>query len=279
MAGIGAHHSEDRSVRSAACDDRGLLYGEGVFRTFRHGPAGVWDREGQFALLAHDCAALSIPAPGTAALDAAITDATTRIGTIQQVVRVSVTRGSGPRGYRPPADARASVFVTASEAPPLRAWDVGYRLRVCDLRLGSQPRLAGVKHLNRLENVLARAEWDDPAIDDGVLLGQSGEVVETVSANLFWRTGETVHVPALNLAGVAGRQRARIIDGLREAGADVIIGHFPLDALAAADEVWVCNSVMGLRAVTSIEDRVLPPGETTRHLAEALFGEWQVPGQ
>lgn len=207
MADVGIPRSDNRMATSLASDDRGLLYGDGVFRTFRYGPAGVWDREGQFALLQRDCSALGIPAPDGATLDAAITDATALVDAAQQVVRVTVTRGSGPRGYRPPADVRASVYVSASAAPPLRAWDSGYRLRVCDLRLGSQPRLGGIKHLNRLENVLARAEWDDPAIDDGVLLGQSGEVVETVSANLFWRSVDTVFVPATNLSGVAGRQR------------------------------------------------------------------------
>ena len=255
--------------------DRGLLYGDGVYRTFRHGATGPWDREAQFALLAHDCAALSIVPPSTAVLDRAVADAVAACPAVDQVVRVTVTRGSGPRGYRPPSAASAAVYVLAGPAPVLQAWDAGYRLRSCELRLGSQPRLAGLKHLNRLENVLARAEWDDPSIDDGVLLGTGGEVVETVMGNLFWRTGDTVFTPALNRAGVSGRQRARVLEALRQAGADVVIGHFAAGGLAAADEAWVCNSVLGLRAVTAFDGRPLTPGSRARQLAVEVFDAWQ----
>lgn len=258
-----------------APDDRGLLYGDGVFRTFRHGPNGVWDRDAQFGLLARDCRLLGIAPPARELLDAAVAQAVARCPAAQQVVRITVTRGSGPRGYRPPPDAQAAVHVSAAEAPALCAWDAGYRMRICTLRLGHQPRLAGAKHLNRLENVLARAEWDDPAIDDGVLLGQAGEVVESTMANLFWRSGDTAFAPALNRAGVAGRQRSRILEALRQAGANVIVGHFSLGTLTVADEVWVCNSVIGVRAVTELDGRALKPGDTTREIAAALFADWQ----
>jgi len=128
-----------------------------------------------------------------------------------------------------------------------------------------------VKHLNRLENVLARAEWDDPAIDDGILLDSAGAVVETVIGNLFWRCGETICTPAIDRAGVAGVQRQRILDHLTERRANLQIGHFPLDALLAADEVWVCNSVIGLRAVTRLQQRALTSGPLAADLAAQLF--------
>lgn len=263
------------STSAVPPDDRGLLYGDGVFRTFRHGPQGIWDRDAQFELLERDCQRLGIPSPSAAVLDASIAEAVSPGRPSRQVVRVTVTRGSGARGYRSPSPACPALYVMASPAPELRAWDSGYRLRLCDLRLGHQPRLAGTKHLNRLENILARAEWDDPAIDDGVLLDQRGNVVETVSANIFWRAGERVFTPALDQAGVAGRQRARVLDALRACGSEVSIGHFPWEAMAAAEEAWVCNSVIGLRAVTFIGDRVLRPGDTARGLAAGWFADWQ----
>jgi 4-amino-4-deoxychorismate lyase len=271
----GCPSAPDTPEAGSVVADRGLLYGDGVFRTVRHGPQGLWDRDAQFELLAHDCHTLGFDAPGVDALDARIGQAVAACGAPQQVVRITVTRGSGPRGYRPPVPARPAIFVSAAPAPPLRAWDAGYALRLCQLRLGHQPRLAGAKHLNRLENVLARAEWDDPQIDDGVLLDHAGNVVETVSANLFWRCGDTVHAPALNLAGVAGRQRARILGSLRTRGANLVIGHFEWNSLAAADEIWVCNSVIGLRAVTAIASRSLVPGDTARELAKGLFADWR----
>jgi 4-amino-4-deoxychorismate lyase len=265
----------DPPKTSGIGSDRGLLYGDGAFRTFRHGATGIWDREGQYALLAHDCKALGFDAPSPQALDAAVAGAVSACEAAEQVVRVTVTRGSGPRGYRPPVGADPAIHAHAGPAPARVAWDAGYRLRTCDLRLGSQPRLAGIKHLNRLENVLARAEWDDPSIDDGILLGQSGEVVETVLANIFWRDGDTIFTPALNRAGVSGRQRARILEALRRDGADVVIGHFSAGKLSTADEAWVCNSVNGLRAVTAIDGRGMRTGATAGRLAAELFGDWQ----
>lgn len=255
--------------------DRGLLYGDGVFRTFRHGATGPWDFEAQYALLVHDCAALGIVAPTSSAVAEAIAAAVAVCDASEQVARVTVTRGSGPRGYRPPAEPHPALYVSSGPAPAFRSWDAGHTMRTCDLRLGYQPRLAGIKHLNRLENVLARAEWDDPAVDDGVLLGESGEVVETVMANIFWRDGDTVFTPALNRAGVSGRQRARILDALQGEGADVVIGHFPAASLNAAAEAWVCNSVIGLRSVTGIDGRGMLPGPVARRLATSVFADWQ----
>lgn len=255
-------------------DDRGLLYGDGVFRTVRYAERQLLDHAAQYALLVHDCQMLGIVAPDTAALDNAVVAAIGAADAVSGVVRVTVTRGRGPRGYRPPAGSQPAVYVSAGPAPAPQAWDAGLRLRLCQLRLGHQPRLAGAKHLNRLENVMARAEWDDPAIDDGLLLGQSGEVVETTSANVFWRHGDTVFTPALNRAGVAGRQRARILESLRRSGTTVAIGHFSVGSIATADEVWACNSVIGLRAITALDEREFAPGACASRLARALFAEW-----
>lgn len=261
--------------RHLPVSDRGLLYGDGVFRTFRHGPSGPWDFEAQYALLEHDCAALGITAPPLEAVAREVAAAVAVVEAVDQVVRVTVTRGGGPRGYRPPTDTQPAVYVSSGPAPLRKPWDAGHVLRVCEMRLGHQPRLAGIKHLNRLENVLARAEWDDPAIDDGVLIGQAGEIVETVMANLFWRHGDTVFTPALNRAGVSGRQRARVLEALRRVGINVVIGHFSVDSLDIAHEAWVCNSVIGLRAVTRFDGRGMRPGELSQQLAADLFGDWQ----
>ena len=267
--------SQRQPIPLDATSDRGLLYGDGVFRTFRRSAAGPWDFDAQYALLAHDCAALGIVAPPRPTVAEAIAAAAATCDDSDQVIRITVTRGSGPRGYRPPAEPHPSLYVSVGPAPALRPWDAGHVMRTCDLRLGYQPRLAGIKHLNRLENVLARAEWDDPSVDDGVLLGQSGEVVETVMANIFWRDGDTVFTPALNRAGVSGRQRARIIESLQREGADVVIGHFSAGNLNAAAEAWVCNSVIGLRAVTAIDGRGMLPGPVARRLAVSVFADWQ----
>jgi len=263
------HRPASEFADTIATDDRGLSYGDGVFRTFRCTAGRPWDSQAQLRRLHADCAALALLAPPDDALLARIHADSHALG--EAVVRVTVTRGSGPRGYRAPVAPACRALVQASAAQAPASWDSGYTLRVCELRLGMQPRLAGVKHLNRLENVLARAEWDDPAIDDGILLDSAGAVVETVIGNLFWRCGETICTPAIDRAGVAGVQRQRILDHLAERRVSLQIGHFPLDALLAADEVWVCNSVIGLRAVTRLQQRALTSGPLAADLAAQLF--------
>jgi len=255
-------------ARSIPADDRGLLYGDGVYRTCIALAGEVWQAERQFQRLADDCNALGIAPPDTAWLAQCI--AADCLNIARALVRITVTRGGGARGYRPPLQPEPQVYLFVSTAPEPRAWNAGWRLRTCDLRLALQPRLAGIKHLNRLENVLARGEWDDPDIDDGLLLDARGCVVETVSANLFWAQSGRVFTPSLDASGIRGVQRDCVLESLQADGVPVEIGDFDPGALLAADEAWVCNSVIGVRAVTALDRHRYTPGPLTRRLAAAL---------
>jgi 4-amino-4-deoxychorismate lyase len=131
----------------------------------------------------------------------------------------------------------------------------GAVLRVCDLRLGLQPRLAGIKHLNRLENVLARAEWSDPAIHEGLLLDQDGWVISGCMSNLFVVRAGELHTPCLARCGVAGVTRARLMRLAAEAGMRVQEVDLDLAALLAADELFLTNSLIGLWPVARLQAR------------------------
>lgn len=250
--------------------DRGLAYGDGLYRTLEvvAGQPRLW--RWQWQRLAADCAALRLPCPDEALLLAEI--ATVCAGLPRAVAKVVLTRGSGQRGYAIPAQVQPTRIVSAAVwagYPPERAQH-GIVVRWCDTQLGLQPRLAGVKHLNRLENVLARSEWDDPAIAEGLMLDSDGTVVEGTMSNLFWVRDGQLYTPKLDRCGVSGAQRACIIDTARQLGIDVTEQRLQPAELLAADEAFVCNSLAGIWPLRQLDGNTWQAWPLTARLQQAL---------
>jgi 4-amino-4-deoxychorismate lyase len=244
--------------------DRGLAFGDGVFRTLqvRAGRPLNWDRH--FRRLAHDCQALGLAVPPEATLRSEMA----RVATGNAVVKLIVTRGASGRGYSLPTEAVPTRIVAAfgpPEYPPELARD-GVRVRRCDLVLSEQPRLAGVKTLNRLENVLARAEWFDAGIREGLLCDGGGRLIEATMSNVFLVCGGRVATPELTRCGVAGAQRDRIRDLAPAAGVGFEARDIAFAELAKAGEVFLANSLIGIWPVVALESRHWPVGPVTRRL-------------
>jgi 4-amino-4-deoxychorismate lyase len=244
--------------------DRGLAYGDGLFESIRlaGAVAPLWSRH--IRRLVESCERLRIPVPDTAPLWSEALEVTR--GMPHSVVRVTVTRGVGERGYALPA-APQPMRVVAAFAPPQvadSAYVQGVRMRVCDIRLAEQPLLAGMKHLNRLEQVLARAEWSDPAIAEGVLCDSHGKVISATMANLFAVVDGVLLTPALDRCGVAGVARAEVLAAFPQTQ----VGALTLDALLGASEVFLSSSVRGILPVRSLGKQDYPVGETTRQLQQ-----------
>jgi 4-amino-4-deoxychorismate lyase len=256
------------AATQVAALDRGLSYGDGVFRTLciAEGRPRWWTDH--LAKLAEDCARLGLDCPDAALLEQDLA----QLGSLpaRGVLRITVTRGEGRRGYHPPTSQRCSrILVCWSDDGPEYPED-GLTIRVCDLRLGQQPALAGIKHLNRLENVLARAEWNDPAIAEGVLLDQSGRVVAGVMSNLFLWRGGRLQTPRLHLCGVAGVARARLMRLAKAEGLTVEETDFDLPALLDADEIMLTNSLIGLRRVARLGEKTWPQALISPRLSGLL---------
>lgn len=244
-------------VQANALDprDRGFAYGDGVFRTvaLRDGLLEAWPQ--QWAKLAKDCQALSLQCPDPSDWLEAIRLA---VGEMRDAaLKLMVTRGCGLRGYLYPQPQQCNWLVLTG---PLPVYDSallqqGITARWCDLRLSSQPLLAGVKHLNRLENVLARNEWQEPQVREGLLLDQQGHVIEGTMSNLLLLTGQVLLTPALEQCGVAGVTRERILLSAARLGWRVEIGDVSVEQVLAADEVGVCNSLIGLWPVRALPQR------------------------
>ena len=177
-------------------------------------------------------------------------------------------RASGAAGTAPATRPARAAFAAGSSRTAAADAIVA---RWCTLRLAQQPRLAGIKHLNRLENVLARAEWSDPAIFEGLLCDDSGMVVSGVMSNLFWISHGELFTPDLSACGVAGVARSRLLRAAMRLGIPAHIGRYPPAAILAADEVMICNSAIGLRRVERLDDASWPAAGWTENLKTALY--------
>jgi 4-amino-4-deoxychorismate lyase len=250
--------------------DRGLAYGDGLFETVavRDGRLLLWSEH--LDRLRAGCARLGIPPPDRTALTREAESLCGQPG--RAVLRITLTRGGGGRGYRPDPDAMPTRIVARHpwpDTPDDRRSD-GVAVRLCNTRLAVQPALAGIKHLNRLEQVLARAEWDDPAVAEGLVLDMRGNVIEGTMSNMFLVHNGRLITPQLSECGVAGIMRARLIQGAESIGLPVEITQVSLERVRAAEEIFLTNSVIGIWPVRKIDDHDYSPGAICGRLAEAL---------
>lgn len=250
--------------------DRGFAYGDGVFRTLavRNGVPLSWDRH--YRKLHDDCNALGIVCPPYDTLLADVRHLCSKND--NAAVKIIVTRGEGLRGYAVPPLAQPNRVVLKSALPnyPSENYTNGIALHLCQLRLSQQPRLAGIKHLNRLENVLARMEWVDPKIADGLLLDYEGNVIECTMSNVFIRSGTRLKTPDLSRCGVRGVTRDRIIELAPEIGLSVEISAMALNELLEADEVLICNTLIGVWQVRSLEKTSWQAGDLAGRLCTIM---------
>jgi 4-amino-4-deoxychorismate lyase len=235
--------------------DRGFTYGDGVFRTLKvhNGIPDTWALH--YRKLVEDCNVLGIVCPGAELLLADIEHLF--MPGEEAVAKIIITRGEGARGYAVPSLAQPTRVVIKAPLPdyPQANFDDGVQLHLCRLRLPHQPLLAGIKHLNRLENVMARMEWTDSAIADGLLLDEHGHAIECTMSNLFARFDKILATPKLDKCGVAGVTRQRILEAATTLGYRPEVTLMPLVKLMQADELITCNSLYGAWQVRAFNGR------------------------
>ena len=236
--------------------DRGLLYGDGLFETVAIVGGRPRFLDWHFERLSGGARALGFPAPD---LDALRTDIAGVASEPRCVVKLILTRGIGERGYRPPRNARPTRIVAASPWPAgLReAATKGVRLGWCRMRLARNGTLAGLKHLNRLEQVLARSEWDDGAMDEGLMQDDRGRVIAATQANLFARIDGTWATPRLDECGVAGVMRRAFRAWCGERGTAVEERTLEVADISAATSLVLTNALIGAWPVATLDGRAL----------------------
>ncbi|MGH8496087.1 MAG: aminodeoxychorismate lyase [Gammaproteobacteria bacterium] len=250
--------------------DRGLLYGDGLFETMalREGAIRLWPRH--LRRLAAGCERLRIEPPAPVTLEHEI-DALTG-GRSSGVVKVIVTRGRGARGYgaRRTAAPTRVLSLHDDRDTPTAFYREGIRLRFCATRLGCNRDLAGIKHLNRLEQVLARLEADDGQSDEGIMFDESDRVISGTMTNVFLVRAGRLITPALSRCGVEGVMRGLVLESAAESRIEAEVRDVDSDEIATAQELFVTNALIGIWPVRACAGQPFGPGPVTRHLMSAL---------
>lgn len=233
-------------VGGVTAANRGLAYGDGLFETMRvhRGALPLWPRH--LARLRDGAQRLGIGLPDMAFIEARMAE---MIGGVDAcVLKLLLTRGDGGRGYAPPADAQPVWQLSLHPLPAMPT--AGLRLHACELRLAIQPALAGIKHCNRLEQVLARIEVARASCDEGVLQDSEGRVVCATAANLLAHRNGRWLTPPVARCGVAGVLRGWLLaQGLVEE-AELTAGE-----VEDADALALCNAVRGILPVSLLGAR------------------------
>jgi len=248
--------------------NRGLNYADGLFETMvvHNGRPRRW--QAHMDRLGEGCERLALPMPAQAILLREVQ--TVSAGLTDAVVKIILTRGGQGRGYMPASDSGCDRIVSAHSYPDgiAEAARTGIATRICELRLGIQPELGGIKHLNRLEQVLASAELRGTDADEGILLDPEDHVISAISANIFLVIDNRLFTPRLDRCGVRGVVRDQILSGC---DARCEQRRIMVDMLLEADEVFICNTVRGVVPVTAIGDQNYAIGPMTRNVQSWLL--------
>lgn len=252
--------------QAIAADDRGLQYGDGLFETALLIGGRVRFLDDHLDRLSRGCERLGIQAPDRQTLLDEI--AKVSVAATRGVLKIIVSRGAGGRGYRPPARVAATRIVALHELKD--STRNALKLRWCEMRLGRNARLAGIKHLNRLEQVLAQSEWREGEFDEGLMMDTEGELVGATAGNVFAVRDRALITPDLRFCGVKGVMRAHVIKAAGELG--ITVNEEPLwpQDLDAASEIFITNAVRGIRSATSLDSLQWSESTVATRLARAL---------
>lgn len=248
--------------------DRGFQYGDGLFETIEvcQGKPLFWQRH--LERLLKGCQILRIPPPDLSLLQVEARELIA--DTERAVLKLMITRGSGGRGYRQPDPIQPTRVLSLHPFPPYpeRFQTDGIVARFCDQRLAINPGLAGIKHLNRLEQVLARAEWQDEDIQEGLMLDYDGQVIEGTMSNVFLIKQDVLYTPVLNNAGIAGIVRQIVMELASLNAIPCLEASLDRSGLMAADGLFVCNSLIGIWPVKQLDEQSFRAHCLTRSLQQ-----------
>jgi len=258
--------------------DRGFNYGDGLFETMllvNHQPV-FWDEH--YQRLIKGCKVLGIRCPSGESLKEDIEKLWHLTPDVNvAVIKIIVTRGDSKRGYQYPDNIASNVVIFLSTYPgyPVSYWNEGVKVKICETLLSSHTQLAGLKHLNRLEQVIARNEWQDD-YQEGLMADISGNIVEGVMSNIFIVKDNLVRTPLIINAGVNGIMRNIILKICEANGIMALEDDISLKQLLAADEVFLTNSIIGVWPVKQINNRLYTTGLATKNIMKLLTKQYSV---
>ncbi|MBQ0731222.1 MAG: aminodeoxychorismate lyase [Oleispira antarctica] len=247
-------------------NDRALQYGDGVFETLRivNGDIPMWGYHQQRLKNAQNILGL----PLNDFFSQWNEFIATNLSRVESgCAKLIISRGEGPRGYKIPQPAQLNWWLSITELPDI-ATKEKFRLTLCRHTLSRQPTLAGLKHLNRLDQVMARSEWSEQDnIEEGIMFNLDGDVIEGTMSNIFWLKGDQLFTPDLSQEGVDGCVRRWVIAQQGHSSPVIIEKCAKLDQLLTADAVFLTNSLIGIQKVTEIDSQVITQSTKIETLA------------
>ena len=258
--------------------DRGFNYGDGVFETIAFIEQNLVFWKEHYQRLQLGCNALGIICPSEESLKKDIKKLCESVQEKQNyVVKVIVTRGDSERGYKVNNEIETNVIALSSTFPsyPNEFWINGIAVKHCKTKLSLQKQLAGIKHLNRLEQVLARREWDDE-YQEGLLSDDHGHLIEGVMSNVFIVKDNSVLTPLIDNAGVNGIMRNAVLNLCESNGIIAKEAKLTYESVLDADEVFLTNSLVGIWPVTTIDKQSFSIGDCTKNLMQLLLKEYSI---
>ena len=249
--------------------DRGFQYGDGLFETMAvvKGTPLLWDRHIQ--RLFHGAARFGITAPPEGLLRNEAEQLSR--GVERAVLKIILTRGVSGRGYAPDKEAQPTRTVSLLPWPdyPAKRRAHGVNAQFCRTMISRNKTMAGIKHLNRLEQVLACAELE-PDHQEGLMCNEYGHVIAGTMTNLFIVSRDSLLTPELSHSGVEGIMRRLVLERAAELALDTRVLDIDKDAVLQADEVFLTNSLIGLWPVRRIGTQEYPLGRITQRIQEAI---------
>ena len=249
------------SATPISSSDRAFNYGDGVFTTLLVSEHQVELLPYHISRLEHDAAAIKLNID-IRALEAAIAEQVKTIksgsgdnASPKYVLKVHVSGGQAGRGYARSEDSEA--LVRFSQHPyPVHYYSLaneGATVICAQTRLAIQPLLAGVKHMNRLEQVLVKHEVDDAGVHDAIVCDTQDNIIEASAGNVFFYLNEQWYTPSLKGSGVNGVVRQCLIDSLLNDNCSLHVGEYDLSYLRKASAVVITNALMGVMPVQKIQ--------------------------
>ncbi len=257
-----------RAISSVSPFERALHYGDGIFETIALKDGKLQFLPKHLQRLRQGAERLGIEFKDGEKLIAELNTITQ--GKRRGVVKIILTRGNGGRGYQPPENSDPTRLVYSYPWPTKYDEIKGLRVMFCKTMISRNPALAGIKHLNRLENVLARSEWSDE-FDEGLMSDSDGHWIEGTMSNLFWVNGGSIYTPQLDDCGVNGIIRSQVLDIASNVGIQckgVICAD--RSTLLNADEVFMTNALIGIMPVIKLETKEFMNCEVTKMLRDQL---------
>ena len=251
--------------------DRGLHYGDGLFETIAcvEGSLQLWDEH--IERMQNAAKKLSIESIAINNFKQDVLAILKQHSINNCVVKLMLTRGQGQRGYQSPSPQKTTRIVVIGDLPQYSDEFNSHGIKACFCQhpISKNSALAGIKHLNRLDNVLARNEWRDE-YQEGLMLDDSNNIIEGTMSNIFAVRNKQLFTPSLEHCGVDGIIRRQILSIAQEQAIEIIIADIKKEELNEMDELFVCNSLIGIWPVNSLGEANYKVGSLTQKLSRTL---------